>query len=183
VLLDGLGMDLHVDEHGVAVAPEKIDPSTATPHALPGLVAVSVSTDVEDVVNVIGCPWEEARPESAGDDWVPDGGIEEAVDETSSTSIHTPLGTRARMYEGDASVNHAPPHAALAAQSELINEMDLQRAATGSMVPDPRVKVGVPVEVEGHVHRVTRLTIDLAGGETGVDFGASVPEIYRLLAS
>lgn len=182
-LLDGLGLDLHIDEHGVAVAPEKIDPLTATPHVLPGLLAVSVSTDVEDVVNVIGCPWEEARPEDAPEGWVPDGGIEEAVDETSSTSIHTPLGTRARLYEGDTSVIHAPPHARLAAQSQLINEMDLQRAASGSMIPDPRVKVGVPVEVEGHVHRVTRLTIDLAGGETGVDFGASVPQIFRLLAS
>ena len=39
------------------------------------------------------------------------------------------------------------------------------------------------LEVEGHVHRVTRLTIDLEGAATGVDFGASVPEIYRLLAS
>lgn len=183
VLLDGLGLDLHVDEHGVAVAPEKIDPLTAEPHVLPGLTAATVSTDVEDVVNVIGCAWEEARPEDAGDDWVPEGGIEEAVDETSSTSIYSPLGTRPRAYSGDATVINAPPHARLAAQSQLINEMDLQRAASGSMVPDPRVRVGVPVEVDGHVHRVTRLTIDLEGAATGVDFGASVPEIYRLLAS
>lgn len=183
VLLDGLGLDLHIDVTGTAVAPAKIDPLTAAPVTLPGLTAQTVSTDVEDVVNVIGCPWEEARPEAAGEDWVPKGGIEEAVDELSSTSIRSPLGVRARAYQGDTSVIHAPPHARLAAQSQLITEMDLQQAASGTMVPHPGVRVGVPVDVDGKVHRVTRLTIDLAGAPTGVDLGASVPDIARMLAA
>lgn len=174
--------DLHVDRHGVVVAPPITNPLEAVPTVLYGLTAETVETDVEDVVNVVGCPWEENKPEDAGEDWVPDGGIVEATDDATVTGTRSPLGPRARLVSGDTSVVHTPEHAGLAAQADLNLRMGLQRAATGSVVPDPRLDVGVPVDVHGATHIVSRLDIDLAGGATGIDMGAARPEIAAMLA-
>lgn len=78
---------------------------------------------------------------------------------------------------------HTPEHAALAAQADGITRLGLQQAAAGSKVPDPRDDVGVPVDVDGTVHIVSRLTISLDGGATAVDLGASRPDIAIMMAS
>ena len=178
-----MSRDLHVDRDGVVVAPLLVDPLNAEPVPLLGLTARSIDLDSSDVVNVVGCPWEEARPDDAPEGWTPKGGVSEWVDTVSSTSISSPFGVAVGVCGGDTSVVHTPEHAALAAQADGITRLGLQQAAAGSKVPDPRDDVGVPVDVDGTTHIVSRLTIDLSGGPTQVDLGASQPDIADMMAA
>ena len=175
--------NLHVNNEGVIVAPLRVDPSTAAPVPLIGLTARNVELDAENVVNIVGCPWVEARPDDTPEGWQPKGGVAEWQDTTSSTSVTSPIGPRRSVCGGDISVVHTPEHAALAAQADGVTRLGLQQAAAGSKVPDPRDDVGVPVDVDGTVHIVSRLTISLDGGATAVDLGASRPDIAIMMAS
>ena len=177
-----MSRDLHVNRDGVVVATPIVDPLEAAPVPMLGMVARSLQVDAEDIVNVTGCAWEEARPDDAAENWQPKGGVVEWVDNQSSTSVAA-YGVCTDSAGGDTSVVHTAAHAALAAQAHGITRLGLQQAASGSKVPDPRDDVGVPVDVDGTTHIVSRLGIDLAGrSATSVDMGASRPDIALMMA-
>ena len=183
-LARSMSRDLHVNRDGIVVAPPLVDPLNAEPVPMLGLTARSIDLDADDVVNVVGCPWEEARPDDAPEGWTPKGGVAEWVDTVSSTSISSPMGMRRAKCGGDTSVVHTPEHAALAAQADGITRLGLQQAATGSKVPDPRDDVGIPVEANGVVHIVSKLSFSLgSGAPTSVDLGASRPDLVRMMAA
>ena len=171
-LLSSLALDLHPDPTGVVVAPLVTSPlgADSVPVAWTGL---ETSTSDDDLCNVVAAEFEEARPPDAPEGWVPASGIELAEDSTSSTGVHTKLGRIVRTYSGDGSVLHSAWHAQLAATYDLVNRIDLQAQASGTVVPDPRRHVRDVVEYDGTRYRVTRLTWDLSGSEMGVQLGAT----------
>jgi hypothetical protein len=146
-----MGRRLHVNRDGVLVAPHIVDPYTTDPSPLPPLLTLDTSSDTAQIVNVVGAAWTEAKPDDAPDDWVPDGGIEEWVDEESSTSIHSEVGVRARAYSGDASVLHTATHAAEAARADGLRLRDLSLAASCTVVPDPRLDVGGVTSLDAYI--------------------------------
>lgn len=179
-----MGRWLHVDRDGVCVATPISDPYQSEAAALSPLTSLDVGTDTASIVNVVGATWTEPRPDDAAEGWVPEGGVQEWVDRESSTSITSPVGVRARAYSGDASVLHTPSHAAAAALSDGLRLRDLARAASCTVVPDPRMDVGGAVTLDGYTYRVTSLDIDLSGGSaTGVDLGTARPDLARMLGA
>lgn len=133
---------LHVNREGVLVAPHIVDTYEVDPSPLPPLLSLDITSDTAQIVNVVGATWTEARPDDAPDDWVPDGGIEEWVDEVSSTSVNSEVGVRARAYSGDSSVLHTAYHAMEAARADGLRLRDLSLAATCDVIPDPRLDIG-----------------------------------------
>lgn len=179
-----MGRWLHVDRAGVCVATPISDPYQSDAAALSPLTSLDVGSDTATIVNVVGATWTEPRPDDAPEGWVPEGGVQEWVDRESSTSITSPVGVRARAYSGDASVLHTPSHAAAAALSDGLRLRDLSRAASCTVVPDPRFDVGGAVTLDGYTYRVTSLDIDLSGGSaTGVDLGTARPDLARMLGA
>ena len=183
-LAQSMGRWLHVDRYGVCVATPISDPYLTDAQALPALTSEQVGTDTSTIVNVVGATWTEPRPDDAPEGWVPEGGVEEWVDRESSTSIDSAVGVRARAYSGDASVLHTPSHAAQAALSDGLRLRDLSRAASCTVVPDPRLDAGGAVTLDGYTYRLTKPDIDPPGDTpTGVDLGTARPDLARLLGA
>ncbi|MGB4951038.1 MAG: hypothetical protein WBO55_10440 [Rhizobiaceae bacterium] len=179
-----MGKWLYVNSEGVCVAVDAVDPYIAEAAQLSPVTARDIGTDTSSIVNVVGAVWTEPEPDDAPEGWVPKGGIEEWVDDSSSTSIYSAVGVRARAYSGDASVLHTPSHAKQAALSDGLRLRDLARAATCTVVPDPRLDVGGVVRLDGYTYRVTSIELDLTGAsDTSIDLGTARPDLARMIGT
>ncbi|MBK7510625.1 MAG: hypothetical protein IPI16_22290 [Comamonadaceae bacterium] len=89
ILTSVAGYSLHVDRDGVAVSPLILDPladrvvaAWATGEG--GMLgSLELGADITSIINEVGVPWEEPRPEGADSTWVPASGVEVAVDASS----------------------------------------------------------------------------------------------------
>ena len=131
--------------------------------------AMSTSRSDADVCNVLGVPWEEAKPDDAADDWVPRSGVEWWVDDTSPLGVQGPLGERVRAYSGDSSVIHSAAHARDVAVSHGLAQQGALLPLDFAVRADPRLDVGSTVLVHrpeidvAEVCRISSLQIELGG--------------------
>ena len=109
--------------------------------------SMSTSRSDADVCNVLGVPWEEARPEDAAEDWVPRSGVSWWEDTSSPLGTQGPLGERVRAYSGDASVIHTAAHALDVAVSHGVTQQGVLVPLDFAVRCDPRLDVGSTVHV------------------------------------
>lgn len=161
--------DLRVDPDGVARCPRPADSVTPAVAWVEGagcvLSRLEVTLSDRDLVNVLGVEWEEARPESPADDWVPAGGIAYAVDDVSPVGVQTAIGERVRSYGGDTSVITTAAHAAEVAAGALLLMQGARLPLAASVLLDPRRDVGDVVSVRrpsldvNDLYRITALEL------------------------
>lgn len=177
-----LGRLLYVDETGTVVAPLVTLPQATDPITVP-LTAWQAEIDHERLVHQVAARWEEARPEDAAPDWVPEAGTVTVRDPASLTLPSTvPVVTR--KYGGDESVLTSDTHARAAATAQLADFLDLAVSGGCSAVPHPDLKPGAILDDDsGRRFRVTRLDIDLAGGPVQVSLGNASRGLARRLAT
>ena len=130
-----------------------------------------------DVFNVLGVEWEEPKPEDAGEDWTPQGGIEWWEDRDGPLGTQGPLGERVRKFSGDASVIGTPAHARDVALSHGLSQQGVLLPLDFAVRCDPRLDIGSVVHVErpeigvAERCRIAQLTyklgVSLMGGSMG----------------
>ncbi len=187
ILTSVAGYDLHVDRDGVGVAPLILDPLAdrvvadwATGEG--GVLgALQVDADISGIVNEVGVPWEEPRPDGADSTWVPAAGVETAVDTSSDYGTLSPLGPRRHRFQGDTSVIGSAGQAAQVATATLVRMQGLSLSTRGRVLVDPRRDAGDVVRVtdpvlglNGALLRISGLTIPLRPDALWMDvrFGA-----------
>lgn len=170
-----VGQRLYVDAAGQVSTRSMLPADTVDARWVAGedgchIDSMSTSRSDADVCNVLGVPWEEAKPDDADEDWVPRSGVAWWEDATSSLGTQGPLGERVRAYSGDSSIIHSAGHALDVAVSHGV-------AQQGALVPldfavgcDPRLDVGSTV----HVSR-PELGVDEACRISVLRFGLGEP--------
>lgn len=161
-----VGLRLYVDALGRLATRPVLTTSTAAARWVAGeadcLVSdMGTSRSDADVCNTLGVRWEEAKPEDAGEDWVPRAGVEWWVDTTSPLSIHSELGERVRAYAGDHSVIHNAAHALDVAVSHGLAQQGVAAPLDFAVACDPRRDVGDTIHVvrpELDVDELCRIT-------------------------
>lgn len=179
-LAQSVGLDLYVDPTGVVVT------SLATAALSADAVAVTWLTvdreiDTEQIVNHVRAEWTPARPDPVPKGFDDKGGFEDAVDDTSSTSVLSWVGRRCKVVAGDRSLLTSAAAARQAAQIELLRRLDVTYSGSGTVAPDTGLDVGVVTILDGDRFRITRLDIDLAGDATGVVLGVPPVDMAALL--
>ena len=141
------------------------------------VVSMGTSRSDADVCNVLGVPWEEAKPDDADDTWLPRSGVEWWEDTTSPLGIHGPLGERVRAYSGDSSIIHNAAHARDVAISHGIAQQGALAPLDFAVRADPRLDVGSTVQVVRpelgveEMCRIATLRYELGGALMGGSMG------------
>ena len=174
ILTSVAGYSLHVDRDGVAVSPLILDPladrvvaAWATGEG--GMLgSLELGADITSIINEVGVPWEEPRPEGADSTWVPASGVEVAVDASSDYGTLSPVGPRRHRFQGDTSVIGSAGQAAQVATSTLVRMQGLSMTSRARVLIDPRRDAGDVVSVtdpvlglDGALLRISGLTIPL----------------------
>ena len=174
ILTSVAGYSLHVDRDGVAVSPLILDPladrvvaAWATGEG--GMLgSLELGADITSIINEVGVPWEEPRPEGADSTWVPASGVEVAVDASSDYGTLSPVGPRRSRFQGDTSVIGSAGQAAQVATSTLVRMQGLSMTSRARVLIDPRRDAGDVVSVtdpvlglDGALLRISGLTIPL----------------------
>ena len=174
ILTSVAGYSLHVDRDGVAVSPLILDPladrvvaAWATGEG--GMLgSLELGADITSIINEVGVPWEEPRPEGADSTWVPASGVEVAVDASSDYGALSPVGPRRHRFQGDTSVIGSAGQAAQVATSTLVRMQGLSMTSRARVLIDPRRDAGDVVSVtdpvlglDGALLRISGLTIPL----------------------
>ena len=174
ILTSVAGYSLHVDRDGVAVSPLILDPladrvvaAWATGEG--GMLgSLELGADITSIINEVGVPWEEPRPEGADSTWVPASGVEVAVDAGSDYGTLSPVGPRRHRFQGDTSVIGSAGQAAQVATSTLVRMQGLSMTSRARVLIDPRRDAGDVVSVtdpvlglDGALLRISGLTIPL----------------------
>ncbi len=109
--------------------------------------SMNTSRSDADLCNVLGVPWEEAKPEDADDTWVPRSGVAWWEDTESTFGTQGVLGERVRAYSGDTSIVHSEAHALDLAVSHGIAQQGVLAPLDFAVGCDPRLSVGSTVAV------------------------------------
>lgn len=147
------GVRLHIDHEGrlsgVRIVGTPSPPSARWVAGENGCHIAEMSTDRSDadIVNALGVPWEEAKPDDAPESWTPTGGVEWWEDTHPVIGIHGVLGQRARKWAGDSSVIHTAAHARDVATSHGLTQAGARAGVDFAVKLDPRLRVGDTIRV------------------------------------
>lgn len=180
-LAESIGMDLFVDPLGVVVWESATAALSATPVDVTWL-SVDRDIDTAQIINHVRAEWSPARPDPVPKDFDDKGGFEDAIDDWSSTSVQSWVGRRCKVVKGDRSLLTSPSAAQQAAAVELLRAIDIAYSGQGTVTPDATLDVGSVTVLDGDRFRISRLQIDLAGGETQVTLGVPPDDLAALLA-
>lgn len=175
-----IGLDLYVNQVGTVVT-ESSTAALSAPAVTVNWLGVTRDIDTSQVINHVRAEWTPARPDPMPKGFDDKGGYEDAVDETSSTSVLSWIGRRARIVKGDSSLLTSAAAARQAAQIELLRSLDITYSGSGTVAPDVTLDVGSVVMLDADRFRITRLEIDLAGGATSVVLGVPPADMTALL--
>ena len=183
-----VGERLYIDAQGRLASRSVLAADTAQARWVAGeddclVDSMSTSRSDADVCNVLGVPWEEAKPDDAADDWVPRSGVSWWEDTTSPLGTQGPLGERVRAYSGDASVIHSAAHALDVAVSHGLTQQGVLVPLDFAVRCDPRLDVGSTVLVsrpELDVNELCRISMLRFG--LGEPLMAGSMDTRRLLA-
>lgn len=180
-LAESIGRDLYVDPQGVVVWESATAALSATPVNVTWL-SVDRDIDTAQIINHVRAEWSPARPDPVPKDFDDKGGFEDAIDDWSSTSVQSWVGRRCKVVKGDRSLLTSPSAAQQAAAVELLRAIDIAYSGQGTVTPDATLDVGTVTVLDGDRFRISRLQIDLAGGETQVTLGVPPDDMAALLA-
>lgn len=180
-LAESIGRDLYVNASGVVVWESATAALSATPVTVKWLT-VEREINTAQIINHVRAEWSPARPDPIPKDWDDRGGFEDAVDETSSTSVLSWVGRRCKIVKGDKSLLTSSSAAQRAASVELLRCMDIAYSGSGTIVPDATIDVGQVVLLTEDRFRINRLQVDLNGGATQVTLGVPPDDMKVLLA-
>lgn len=179
-LAQSVGLDLYVDPTGVVVTSSATAALSAEAVTVMWL-SVDREIDTAQIINHVRAEWSPARPDPVPKGFDDKGGFEDAVDDSSSTSVLSWVGRRVAVVRGDKSLLTSANAARQAAQIELLRGLDVTYSGRGTVTPDPALDVGVVTLLDGDRFRITRLDIDLAGGATDVVLGVPPVDMAALL--
>lgn len=179
-LAESIGMDLFVDPLGVVVWESATAALSATPVDVTWL-SVDRDIDTAQIINHVRAEWSppaltRSRKTSTT----------RAGSRTRSTTGRlrrcSQVGRRCKVVKGDRSLLTSPSAAQQAAAVELLRAIDIAYSGQGTVTPDATLDVGSVTVLDGDRFRISRLQIDLAGGETQVTLGVPPDDLAALLA-
>lgn len=177
-----VGQRLHIDADGALASQSVLMPDRTDARWVAGedgclVSSMSTQRSDADVCNVLGVEWEEPKPEDAGEDWTPRGGIEWWEDHDGPLGTNGPLGPRRKLFAGDTSVIGTPAHARDVALSHGLSQQGVLLPLDFAVRCDPRLDIGSVVHVErpeigvAERCRITQLTYTLGGSLMGGSMG------------
>lgn len=179
-IAESVGLDLYVDTLGNVVT-ASATAALAAPVVPVTWLHVDRDIDTASIINHVRAEWTPVRPDPVPKGYYAKGGFEDAVDDTSSTSVLSWVGRRCKIVKGDRSLLTSAAAARRAAQIELLRALDITYSGSGTAVPDPTLDVGSVTVLGEDRFRVTRLNIDLGGGSTDVVLGVPPVDMAALL--
>lgn len=179
-IAESVGLDLYVDTVGNVVT-ASATAALAAPAVPVKWLTVDRDIDTASIINHVRAEWTPVRPDPLPKGYYEKGGFEDAVDDTSSTSVLSWVGRRCKIVKGDRSLLTSAAAARRAAQIELLRALDVTYSGSGTAVPDPTLDVGSVTVLDEDRFRVTRLNIDLGGGPTDVVLGVPPVDMAELL--
>jgi len=180
-LAESIGRDLYVNAEGVVVWELATAALSATPVDVTWL-SIDRDIDTAQIINHVRAEWTPARPDPLPKDFDDKGGYEDAVDDFSSTSVLSWVGRRCKVVKGDKSLLTSAAAAQQAAAVELLRGLDIVYSGQGTVAPDTSLDVGTVTVLDGDRFRISRLDIDLAGGDMQVVLGVPPDDLPTLLA-
>lgn len=185
-VMHSVGRNLHVDERGAAVAPLRVAARALAPIDVP-VTGVSMEVDSERIVHRVAARVQVANPDFDINDLESEPFVIETVfaedtDAIAALPPHVPVRTVA--YSGDETLFTSPSQAYLAAAAQLAEMQDVVASGACLAVPHPAVMPGAVLSPlgDGERYRITRMTLNLAGGPVDVALGNASRTLSTRLA-